>query len=402
MSVIGLAWAFLLRRWGQALPALLAGALGIAAVETVLIVQRELPVAAERAFGGVDLVIGPKGSALDLVLCCVLEVSEPRALIPLQAALQLVDQPAIRVAAPIALGDNLHGRRIVGTTTNLLSVYHAKFATGGPWSKPLQAVVGAEAAHALGLKLGDSFVGAHGLGEGGEEHTEFPYTVTGILAPTGSALDRVLLTSIESVWTIHHHHEAEEAAERGEPAPTETPPAATAILAALRSPVALVSLPRQIDATERFSAAVPAFEMARLSRAARPVITAVMAIGLLFAVLAAATAATALAGTVSARVRDLALLRALGAHPWELAAIALVEAAILAMGALALGLGLVLILAPLAANLLAERDGLLLSAMPTASDLVWLAGGALTACLVAAMIPSLRAARAPIEKVLTS
>jgi putative ABC transport system permease protein len=212
----------------------------------------------------------------------------------------------------------------------------------------------------------------------------------------------VLLTSIESVWTIHHHHEAEEAAERGEPAPTETPPAATAILAALRSPVALVSLPRQIDATERFSAAVPAFEMARLSRAARPVITAVMAIGLLFAVLAAATAATALAGTVSARVRDLALLRALGAHPWELAAIALVEAAILAMGALALGLGLVLIVGPLAANLLAERDGLLLSAMPTASDLVWLAGGALTACLVAAMIPSLRAARAPIEKVLTS
>ena len=402
MMLIRLAAAFLLRRWGQALPALIAGALGIAAVETVLIVERALPDAAERAFGGVDLVIGPKGSALDLVLCCALQISEPRGLIPLEAARALVATPAIRAAAPIALGDNLHGRRIVGTTLDLLSVYRARFAAGGPWSAPMQAVAGAEAARALGLTVGASFVGAHGLGEGGEEHTEFPYRLTGILAPTGSALDRVLLTSIESVWTIHHHHEAEEAAERGQPAPAEAPPGATAMLAAVRSPVALAALPRQIDATERFSAAVPAFEMARLARAARPVITTVLAVGLLFAALAAATAATALAGTVSARVRDLALLRALGAHPWELAAVAAVEAVMLAGGALVLGLGLVLVLAPIGAALVAARDGLLLDVVPGADDLAWLAGGALTACILVAMIPSVRAARASIEKVLTS
>lgn len=402
MMLIRLAAAFLVRRWGQALPALIAGALGIAAVETVMIVERALPDAAERAFGGVDLVIGPKGSALDLVLCCALQISEPRGLIPLEAARALVATPAIRVAAPIALGDNLHGRRIVGTTLDLLSVYRARFAAGGPWSAPMQAIAGAEAARALGLTVGASFVGAHGLGEGGEEHTEFPYRLTGILAPTGSSLDRVLLTSIESVWTIHHHHEAEEAAERGAPAPAEVPPAATAMLAAVRSPVALVALPRQIDATERFSAAVPAFEMARLARAARPVITTVLAIGLLFAALAAATAATALAGTVSARVRDLALLRALGAHPWELAAVAMIESVVLAGGALILGLGLVLVLAPIGAALLAERDGLLLDVVPAGDDLVWLVGGALTVCILVAMIPSVRAARASIEKVLTS
>jgi len=401
MTALPLAWAFLRRRWGQALPALLAGALGIAAVELVLIAERELPKAAERAFGGVDLVIGPKGSALDLVLCCALQVSEPRGLIPLEPALALVKQPLVRAAAPIALGDNFRGRRIIGTTPELLSVYGAKFAQGGPWSAPLQAVVGAEAAHALDLELGQKFVGAHGLGAGGEEHTEFPYTVTGILAPTGSALDRVVLTSIESVWLIHQHHEAEEATTRGEAAPADAPPAATAILAALRSPVALASMPRQIDATERFSAAVPAFEMARLSRAARPIISTIMAIGLLFAALAAATAAAALAATVSARVRDLALLRMLGAHPWELAAIAMAESVMLALGSLVLGLAGVLIVAPFAADILAERDGLLLRVLPTGWDLAWLLGGALTVAVAIAMIPAIRAARAAIERVLT-
>ncbi len=401
MKTILLAWAFLRRRWGQALLAILVGALGVAAVETVVIAERELPLAAERAFGGVDLVIGPKGSALDLVLCCVLHVSDPRGLIPVKEAMEQAHNPMIAAAAPIALGDSVRGRRIVGTTPSILAVTHARLAQGALWTQPLQAVIGSDTARALGFKLGDTFVGSHGLVPGGEEHDHFPYTVTGILAPTGSALDRLILTDIESVYVIHRDPDDAAEAQSGQGGPTGFgPPAATAILASFRSPVAMAMVPRMIDASERFSAASPAMETARLARAGRPVIMAIMAIGVLFAAIAAATAATALAAAMSGRARDLALLRALGAHPWEIAAIAAAEACMLAAAAVVVGLAAIAIFAPWGAALLAEHDGLSLTVTPSGDDLLMLAGGALAAALAAAAVPAFRSARASIETVL--
>ena len=401
MSLFHLAIALLRRRWGQALSAVLAGALGIAMVQMVLIAEREVPKAATQAFGGVDLVVGPKGSALDLVLCCVLHVSEPRGLVPLQAVTAALSSPLIKDKAPIALGDNYRGLRIVGTTPEILPIYGAAFASGIVWTGPSQAVIGAQAAHVLGLKPGDTFVGSHGLAEGGEEHSEFPYTVTGILAPTGSGLDRLILTSIDTVWKIHHHHEADEAAEHGLPPPPEVPPAATAMVASVKSPVALASVPRQIDAGQQFQAAVPAFEAARLVRAGRPVVQMLVGIGLLFAIVAALTATAVLAAAMAARIRDLALLRVLGAHPWELALLALIEALILAGLALAGGEALVGGAAPPLAALVAARDGILIAVSPTFQDILVLGIGVAAASLIAALAPALRAMRAPIEKVLS-
>lgn len=401
MTVFHLAFAFLRRRWGQALSAVFAGALGIAMVQVVLIAEREVPKAAERAFGGVDLVLGPKGSALDLVMCCVLHISEPRGLVPLAAGIEALSSPMIKAKAPIALGDNFHNTRIVGTTPDILAVYGASIAQGAVWTGPSQALIGAQAARQLGLKIGDTFVGSHGLVEGGEEHSEFPYRVTGILAPTGSGLDRLILSSIDTVWTIHHHHEMDEAQEHGLPAPVAPPPAATAIVASVKSPVALAALPRQIDASDRFSAAAPVFESARLVRAARPVVQAVMAIGLLFALVAALTATAVLAASMAARVKDLALLRVLGAHPWELAAIAVIESLILSVGAFAMGQALVWLCAPQMAVLLAERDGLLISISPTGQDIVPLLAGTVLAAMLAALFPAIRAMRASIETVLS-
>jgi len=130
MNVIALAFAYLRRRWGQALLSIVVGALGIAAVSTAFVGLDALPDAAERSWGGVDLVIGPKGSALDLVLCCALHISDPRGLVSEKTAMAAASHPLIRVAAPIALGDNVNGLRIVGTTDKLLWVYRADVASG--------------------------------------------------------------------------------------------------------------------------------------------------------------------------------------------------------------------------------------------------------------------------------
>jgi putative ABC transport system permease protein len=405
MSFIVLAFAYLRRRWGQALFSVVVGALGIAAVTIALVGFDALPKAAQRAWGGVDLVVGPKGSALDLVLCCALHVSDPRGLISMKAAMETVSNPMIRAAAPIALGDNVEGWRIMGTTPAILGVYRAKIATGQMWTDKLQAVLGASAARALKFKIGDSFVGAHGLAAGGDLHDKFPYKVVGILQPTGSALDRLVLTDIETVRYVHIEQAKAEIAEHGstdEENVANLPNAATAIVASYRMPTAAAFMPRRIDATESLSAGSPTFEIARLMSYARPLTTALTGLGLLLVVIAALAAALGLMATMNARTRDLALLRALGASRAQLATVAFAEAGFIAMAALVAGGAVTAGVVALCQNLLAETTGLLIEPHLGIDQAGILIGGTILVAVAAASFPALRASHTQIEELLQS
>lgn len=403
MSVVTLAFAYLRRRWGQALLSILVGALGIAAVATAYVGIDALPDAAERSWGGVDMVIGPKGSALDLVLCCVLHVSDPTGLVSQKAAMTAAGHPMVRAAAPIALGDNVGGWRIMGTTPDILSVYRADVAQGRVWKKPLEAVLGDQAARSLRLNVGDSFVGAHGLALGGELHSQFPYRVVGILAPTGSVLDRLVLTDIETVRYIHAKHAEDEAEEAGMmESRVNLPDAATAVVASFRSPVAALLVPRLINADPALTAASPTFEIARLMSYLRPLTIAATALGVLLVAIAAAGAAAALMATMNARTRDLALLRALGAGPFSIAGVAFAEATMIAAAAFFVGLGLSALLIAWGGNALADSTGLLLEPHVQFDDVLDLAAGAFAVAFVAALFPAIRAARTSIEELLQS
>ncbi len=401
MSWITLAFAFLSRRWGQALLSVVVGALGIAAVTTAVVGFDALPEAAERSWGGADLVIGPKGSALDLVLCCALHVSDPRGLVSEKAAMGAAHHPLVRAAAPIALGDNVDGWRIVGSTPELLAVYRAGIARGRIWTRPLQAVLGAGAATALHLNLGSHFVGAHGLESGGELHSQFPYTVVGVLAPTGSVLDRLVLCDIETVRYIHRKHAEDEAAATGVMQTyANLPDAATAVVASFRSPIAALFVPRLIDADPALSAAVPSFEIARLMSYLRPLIYAATALGVLLVAIAGAGAAAGLMATMNARTRDLALMRALGAGPVSIALVAFAEAVMIALASLLSGFALGWVLIELGSRMLVERTGLLLMPRASLESMVYLILGALAVAFFASLFPAIRAARTPIEELL--
>jgi putative ABC transport system permease protein len=407
MSFAMLAFAYLRRRWGQAVLSIVVGALGIAAVATAIVGFDALPRAARHAWGGVELVVGPRGSALDLVLCCALHVAEPRGLVSGRAAAEAVANPTVRAAAPIALGDNVQGWRIVGTTPAFLEIYRARFAQGAAWTDKLQAVLGASAARALGLRPGDSFVGAHGLSGGGELHDKFPYKVVGILAPTGSVLDRLVLTDIETVRYVHVEQAKAEKQERGasdedEEGLTKFPDAVTAVVAAYRVPTAAILMQRQIDASEGLSAASPSLEIARLMGYARPLTFAAAAVGLVLTAIAAAGAAVALLAIMNARTRDLALLRALGASRADLATVAFAEAAMIAGSALVLGALLTFGLLALARDDLAEQTGLLLQPELGPAEILLMIGGTILVAILAAAAPAVRAMHADIEELLQS
>ncbi|MBM3568259.1 MAG: FtsX-like permease family protein [Alphaproteobacteria bacterium] len=314
------------KRLAAALTVLLT-ALGVAIATAALGLAEQLTARAARDARGIDLVVGAKGSPLQLILSAVFHADVPTGNIALGEAETLQRHALVRFAIPLALGDSVGGFRIVGTTPDLIAHYGGPMASGRMFGSSMEAVLGAEAARKLRAGPGDQFIGAHGMAEGGPAHHDHPYEVVGVLAPTGTVLDRLALTPIESVWDVHAAHQG--------PAPERE---ITALLIGYRTPLAAASLPRQINTASRMQAASPAFEIARLA--------ALMGGGLdalrgLAAVLLAAGALAMLAALVAAldeRKTDIAVMRALGASPGRVMRLILGESFALAAIGAVLGL----------------------------------------------------------------
>jgi len=186
-------------------------ALGTASIVLLLLAGAQLSETMSRDARGIDLVLGPTGSPIQLVLSAVYHADVPPGNIRLEEAERWASDPRIETAIPLSLGDSYRGYRIVGTTADYAELYGAELASGRLWGASLEAVVGSAVAQSAGLAVGSSFAGAHGLEEGGHAHESDPYRVVGVLEPTGGVIDRLILTSLESVWEIHaadsHSHD---------------------------------------------------------------------------------------------------------------------------------------------------------------------------------------------------
>lgn len=186
-------------------------ALGVASITVLLLLGSQLQGNLQRDADGFDLVVGAKGSPLQLILSSVYHVDVPTGNIDLADARRWVRHRLVSEAIPLALGDSYRGFRIVGTEQSYPASYAAELAAGRLWQAPLEAVLGASTARQTGLEVGDAFVGAHGLAPGGHGHENDPYRVVGILDATDTVLDRLVLTSVQSVWQLHDSgaHDAE-------------------------------------------------------------------------------------------------------------------------------------------------------------------------------------------------
>jgi putative ABC transport system permease protein len=259
----------------------------------------------------------------------------------------------------------------------------------------MQAVLGAEVARATGLQPGDRFAGSHGLAEGGGAHGEQPFEVVGVLAESGSVLDRLVLTDLASVWEVHEEHHAGEAHD-GHDDKREI----TLALVRYRSPLAAVSLPRWVNAQEGLQAAAPALETARLMRLVGAGTEVLRGFGVVLLVAAGLSVWVALLHAVRARQGDLAMLRMLGAPASRVAALVALEALLLAGLATLLGLAAGHGLVALLERLLAQRQSLRLGPLGF-SEAEWLvpllAGGL---ALVAAAWPAWRAYRLDVTTLL--
>lgn len=334
MKTIFLSWRYL---WSRPLAAslnLLLLTLGLAAITFVLLASQQISRAFERDLAGIDLVVGAKGSPMQLILSGVFHIDAPTGNVPLAAVRELETNPQVAKVIPISLGDSFRGFRIVGTSLDYIKHYNAQLASGRLWTQPMQAVVGSQVARQTGLKVGDSFAGSHGLGGGGESHGQLPYTVAGVLAASGSVLDRLVLTATESVWKVHETNAALDAEDQKI---MEEEREITLALIQYKSPLAAVTFPRFVNTTTEMQAAAPALEITRLLSMMGVGTDVLKALAGVLLLTAGLSVFIALWSAVRERRADLALLRMLGAPPRKIAGLLMCEALWLALLACMLG-----------------------------------------------------------------
>jgi putative ABC transport system permease protein len=429
MTLTRLVFAYVRRRPLSTLLVVLLLALGVATITLTQLVTATLESRLHRDAAGIDLVVGAKGSPLQLVLAGVYHVDVPPGNIPLSSVAMLRANPMIREAIPLALGDSFRGFRIVGTEPPLVALYGGTLADGTMWRAPMEAVLGADVARMANLGIGGAFAGAHGLGTGGGEHDDRPYRVVGVLAPTGTVLDRLVLTSLDSVWTVHDvHHGMTSGPETGKAAGSPpdhdhddahgeagkaaaavtggdggrataavaTPSVSrevTLVLVRYATPLAAASLPRAINSESALVAASPAYETARLLTVFGVGIDLVRAFAVLLVAASALMLFVALAQALEDRRYDLAILRALGARRAQVAFVLLAESLLLTAVGTALGLLLAHALAALAAATVPQAAPLAATAGRFAPAEWAIAGLALAAGILAALWPAWRAWR---------
>jgi putative ABC transport system permease protein len=315
----------------------------------------------------------------------------------LKAVEELQKHPMVAQLIPISLGDSLRSFRIVGTSPDYITHYRAQLAQGQIWTQPMQVVLGATVARKLGLAMGNTFVGTHGLGEGGHAHGDSIYTVVGILAPSGSVLDRLILTDTASVWKVHEDYTA--ADDKDRQIMTEEREITLALIS-YKSPLAAVSFPRYVNTSTDMQAAAPAMEITRLLSMLGLGTEVLRAFAGVLLLTAGLSVFIALWSAVRERRGDLALLRMLGAPAGKLAALLLLEALWLGVLAAALGVLAGQGMAAGLAWLLQLDNSLLIGGMAWPPELWIVPAVALGVSLMAAFLPALGAYRVSVLELL--
>lgn len=196
----------------------------------------------------IDMVVGAKGSPLQIILASVYHIDPPTGNIPLEEFEKLSKNPLVKESVPLSYGDNYQSWRIVGTSQRYAEWYGVKLASGKLASKSMEVCLGAAVAEATGLQIGDQFEGSHGLQAEGDHH-HHPFKVVGIYQASGTVIDELILSPLSTLWEVHH---------------SEGPKEITAGLFRFKSPMANLRLPRLVNKNTSMQAALPAIEVNRL------------------------------------------------------------------------------------------------------------------------------------------
>ncbi len=369
-----------------------------------------------QAVSGTDLVVGARSSPLQLLLYAVFRLGEASNNLGWDSAQALAAHPAVAWTIPLSLGDSHHGFPVLGTTPAYFEHFRygdkqtLRFAQGQPFSGLFDAVLGAEVAERLGYKLGERIALTHGMEAGaGTEHGDKPFTVVGILARTGTPVDRTLHIGLEAMEAIHLDWQG------GAPIPgfaippelvkkfNLTPKSVTAVLVGLKTRTGVFAMQRYVAnyRDEPLMAVLPGVALSQLWELMAVAERALMAISALVVVVSfAGLVAVVLAG-LGERRRELAILRANGARPRDLFALLALEGGAVTLAGAVVGTLLLTVLTAALGPWVEAHYGLILRlALPSGAELELL-GWVILVGTLASLLPGYRAYRLSLADGLT-
>jgi putative ABC transport system permease protein len=327
MNLFSISWKSLMANKLTALLNVLLIAFGTGILTILLLASYQVQQKLENNAKDIDLVVGAKGSPLQLILSSIFYIDFPTGNIPLKDAELLAKNRMVKRAVPLALGDNYNGFRIAGTDSNFISLYHLKLASGVFWDKDFEITVGSTVAVQQKLKVGDKVFGAHGLSSAEDTHVNNGYRVVGILMPQGNVTDNLVLTNISSVWKMHE----EKPDQTKIPDTTFHEKEITSLLIQYHSPVSVVMFPRMVNKSTNMQAASPAMETARLFSLIGVGVDTLKWFAVLIMVISAISVFISLYNSLKERKYDLAIMRTIGASKAKLFFIVLSEGIMLTL-----------------------------------------------------------------------
>jgi len=390
MSPLKISWKSL---WSKPLSAslnIMLIAFGTGILTILLLASTQIEEKLNNNSKDIDLVVGAKGSPLQLILSSIYYIDFPTGNIPLKEANELSHNPFVKRATPLALGDNFNGVRIVGTDSNFISLYGLKIENGKFWKADLEATIGTQVAKEQNLKVGDTFNGAHGLTNASDVHKAHQYKVVGILTPQGNVTDNLILTNVASVWEMHEE-EGQHVKEEGREI--------TSLLIQYRSPMSVAMFPRMVNQMTSLQSASPAMESTRLFSLIGVGVDTLQWFAILIMLIAAVSVFVNLYNSLKERNYDLAIMRTLGASRTKLFIIVILEGLLLTIAGTIIGIGLGHVVLELISHYQESSQAKLSGKFFVTSEFYLLLAG-LGIGIFASIIPALQAYRSNISKIL--
>jgi putative ABC transport system permease protein len=367
---------------------------------------------AHRSFSlsvsGTDLIVGARTSPVQLMLYSVFRIGEATNNIGWASYQKIAANPMVAWAVPISLGDSHHGFPVIGTAPAYFEHFrygdarHLTIVEGKPFNGTFDVVLGAEVAHQLGYAVGDRIVLSHGMGDAGlPEHGDKPFTVTGILAPTGTPVDRTLHIGLEGITAIHLDWVGG-APMPGVSIPGEyvrkfnlTPTDITAVLIGLKNRAAVFRVQRQIneDKIEPLLAAMPGVALEQLWQVVGVAEQALIAVSAMVVLVGLSGMMAVLLASLNERRREIAILRSVGARPADIVLLILGESLLVTLAGMFSGLLILFAASALLAPWVQANYGISIQPVILSVEELKLLAGMLAVSAFAGLVPGLRAYR---------
>ncbi|RLD22501.1 MAG: hypothetical protein DRI69_01010 [Bacteroidetes bacterium] len=423
MNLITLSWKNLTSKPWMTLLSVVLFALGVGLISLLFLLEHQLQEKFEKNLAGIDLVVGAKGSPLQLILSSMYHIDAPTGNISLKEAKPFLNpkHPLIAKAVPLSMGDSYRAYRIIGTTHDFVDLYEAEIASGKIWEQNFEVTIGHGVALDLGLKIGDKFSSSHGLMDDDDfAHDDAEsFVVVGILEPSGSVIDQLILCTPQSFWLVHDHeeeapageHDHDSHAEGAHPTSSIPHPASllkedpnkqiTALLLKFKGKsYQALNMQRNINENTEMQAATPAIEITRLFNLMDAGEQALRILAMVIIFVSGLSVFISLYSSLRDRRYELALMRVSGATPAQLFLLIIMEGLILAIVGWTVGMVLSHGGMQIFAGVMKTSYRYAFSGLQFLPREWYLLFGALAIGFVAAVIPAIQASRTDISETL--